>query len=81
MPLMRIEVTYEFCVDAPDAASALEVFRNQHTMAIDDQRCGVVRGPEVTEVRSSLDFEETTLDEVPLGAFDETLRERLAKGE
>lgn len=79
MALVRIEVTYEFCVDAPDKESALEVFHNQHTLAIDDHRCGVVHGPEVSAVQSSLDFEESTLDEVPLGAFDETLRERFSK--
>lgn len=79
--LHRIEVTYEFCVDAPDEATAMRIFQAQHTMAIDDERCGIVRGPCVAPMQNSRDFEESTLDEVPLGAFDDTLRERLIKGE
>lgn len=81
--LKRIQVTYEFCVDAPGGTDeeALEIFRRQHALAIQDDRCGVVDGPVVTPVMSSLEFQENTLDEVPLGSLDYTLRERLARGE
>jgi len=81
--LKRIQVTYEFCVDAGTDCEkqALDIFNQQHTLAIDDGRCGIVSGPTVMDVTSSLDFEESTLDEVPLGALDYTLRERLERGE
>ncbi|ARM86322.1 hypothetical protein [Marinobacter salarius] len=78
--LKRIQVTYEFCVDSETDEGALDVFNQQHTLAIDDERCGVVSGPTVSAVTSSHDFEEATLDEVPLGAMDYTLRERLERG-
>lgn len=81
--LKRIQVTYEFCVDSPDGTdkAALEIFNSQHALAIEDERCGIVEGPIVAPVKSSLDFEESTLEEVPLGSFDFTLRERLERGE
>ena len=81
--LKRVQVTYEFCIDAPTGSDeeALEIFHRQHTLAIEDERCGIVSGPVVSPVASSLEFEESTLDEVPLGALDYTLRERLERGE
>lgn len=79
--LKRVEIAYEFCVDAETDQEALDIFRQQHTLAIADERCGVVRGPSVSNIQSSLEFEESTLDEVPLGATDFTLRERLERGE
>ena len=79
--LKRIEITYEFCVDAETDDEALELFRQQHTIAIADERCGIVHGPIISNVTSSLNFEESTLNEVPLGAMDLTLKERLERGE
>lgn len=81
--LKRIQITYEFCVDAPNGGDeeALEIFRRQHALAIQDDRCGIVDGPVVSPVISSLEFQENTLDEVPLGSLDYTLRERLTRGE
>lgn len=79
--LVRVQVTYEFCIEAPDAASARTVFDAQHVLAISDDRCGVVGSVQMERVDSSDQFQESTLDEVPLGAFDDTLRERLAKGD
>ncbi|WP_143743897.1 hypothetical protein [Marinobacter sp. C18] len=81
--LKRIQITYEFCVDTPTGSDeeAVEIFSPLHTGAIEDGRCGIVSGPIVSDVSSSLQFEETTLDEVPLGSFDYTLKERLERGE
>ena len=79
MPLHRVQVTYEFCVDAADTQSTLDVFNREHTRAIDDRRCAVVGEVLVDGVASSAQFEEDTLDEVPLNALDDTLRERLMK--
>lgn len=79
MPLHRIQITYEFCVDAPDTKAALDVFNREHTMAIDDKRCSVVGEISLDAVVTSTQFEEDTLDEVPLNALDDTLRERLMK--
>ena len=80
--LKRVQITYEFCVDTPTGTDeeAVEIFTPMHTGAIDDGRCGIVSGPIVSDIRSSLDFEESTLDEVPLGSFDYTLKERLEHG-
>lgn len=78
--LVRLEVTYEFCIEAPSESAALEIFRAQGAIAVSDERCGVVSGPTVSRATSDGDFREQTLDEVPLGAFDYTLRERLAQG-
>jgi len=81
--LKRVQITYEFCVDTPTGTDeeAVEIFTPVHTSAIDDGRCGIVSGPIVSDIRNSLGFEESTLDEVPLGSFDYTLKERLEYGE
>jgi len=81
--LKRVQITYEFCIDVPNGSNkeVLEIFNSMHTMAIDEDRCGIVSGPFVSDIKSSLDFEESTLEEVPLGSFDYTLRERLERGE
>lgn len=79
--LVRVQVTYEFCIDAPDAASARTLFDAQHALAISDDRCGIVGDIQMERVNSSNQFEESTLEEVPIGAFDDTLRERLARGD
>jgi hypothetical protein len=77
MPLFRAQVTYEFCIDAPDTDAAQRVFSREHTIAIEDGRCSAVGEVLLSGVNKSTDFEEATLDEVPLNALDHTLRERL----
>lgn len=81
--LKRVQVTYEFAIDAPNGTDreVLEILAAQAAMAISDDRCGIVSGPIIETARSSTQFQESTLDEVPLGAFDHTLRERFELGE
>ena len=78
MPLFRSQVTYEFCIDAPDMEQAHKIFQREHTAAIEDDRCAIKGEVEMELVEDSTQFEEPTLDEVPLNALDHTLRERLA---
>lgn len=78
MPLFRLQVTYEFCIDAPDIDAARKIFHREHTAAIEDDRCAIRGEIELVPVVDSSQFEESTLDEVPLNALDYTLRERLA---
>lgn len=81
--LKRVQVTYEFCIDAPTGSDeeVMEIYRTQASLAISDERCGLVSGPTISTVTGPTNFQESTLDEVPLGAFDLTLRERLDRGE
>lgn len=79
--LVRVQVTYEFCVDAPDEASARILFDAQHALAVSDERCGVVGAIDFSRAERSSQFEDATLDEVPIGAFDYTLRERFSRND
>ncbi len=79
MPLYRKQVTFEFCIDAPDERAADEAFERCHAMAVSDARCGRVFESPAVPVTHESQLSEQTLSEVPLEAFDYTARERLER--
>lgn len=80
MPLFRVTVSHEFCIDAANEAEVLAIFEREHVMAISEDRCAIIEGPEISVIESEGDLDDRTLNEVPLNAFDLSVQERLNRG-